>query len=114
MLCLLILVVEDRNDDNAFIFTLKNPHHVPPTRYMKRSESPNAIYCNPQTGPIFGDWLVCITDKCNTKNSCWINTNGEGGYDCHQEYRKSLFVNTDKPDSRNCFSVLDYEVYCQE
>ena len=90
---------------------MKNPHGVEPTRYMKREESRYAISCIPKSGPIFGDYDIHIYDNCNKEDSCFIDNNGTGGYDCHHEYKKSLFVNTSKPDYRNRFSVLDYEVY---
>lgn len=36
---------------------------------------------------------------------------GIHGYECHPEYKFSLFVNTAGPNKENLFSVLDYEVY---
>ena len=42
---------------------------------------------------------------------CSIKNNGTYGYDCNPKYKCSLFVNTNKPDNTNRFSVLDYEVY---
>ena len=89
---------------------MKNPHGVEPTRYMKRKESKYAIECNPRYGPIFGD-DICINDKCNKLIFCWIGNDGTNGYECHLQYKSSLFVNTNKPENTNRFSVLDYEVY---
>ncbi len=40
-----------------------------------------------------------------------ISNDGTHGYECHPEYKSSLFVNTAGPDEENYFSVLDYEVY---
>ena len=93
---------------------MKNVHRVEPTRFMKRKESRYAIECYPNHGPIFGDgWDrdLFIGDHCNQENSCFIQNNGERGYECHPEYKSSLFVNTAGPDEENYFSVLDYEVY---
>ena len=76
---------------------------------MKREESWHAIKCNSNSGPIFGD--IHIDDKCNEEDNCW---NGEPfyfQYECHPEYKSSLYVNTNRPDNDNYFSVLDYEVY---
>ena len=100
-------------DDKAFIFTLKNPQGVEPTRFVKRKESKYAIDCVPYCGPIFGD---CSCDKfidnyCSREDSCWIENDGKRGYECHSEYKSSLFVNTDKSDNKNYCSILDYEVY---
>ena len=99
-----------KDDDKAFIFTLKNPHGVEPTRFMKRKGDRWAISCNYYYGPAFGKMF--IIDKCNEKNSCWIDNNGTGSYECHPQYKSSLFVNTAGPNEDNYFSVLDYEVYC--
>ena len=94
---------------------MKNPHGVEPTRFMKRKESEHAIYCHPYCGPIFGNnWSnydICISDNCNEENRCWIDNDGTHGYECHPQYKSSLFVNTAGPDEENRFSILDYEVY---
>ncbi len=92
---------------------MKNPHGVEPTRYRKRKESKFAIECNSNCGPVFyqisGD--IYISNDCNIENSCIINNNGTLGYECHPEYKKSLFVNTNGPNDENQFTVLDYEVF---
>ena len=94
---------------------MKNPHGVEPTRYMKRKESQYAIGCFPYNGPTFSDSYTCnydirIDDICNKENSI-VDNNGKGVYECHPEYKSSLFVNTAGPDEENKFSVLDYEVF---
>ena len=81
---------------------------------MKRKESEYTIYCYPNDGPTFGSMRngdLFIGDHCNEDNSCSIYNDGTKGYECHPEYKKSLFVNTAKLDHTNHFSVLDYEVY---
>ena len=94
---------------------MKNAHGVEPTRYMKRKESDYAIECHPNYGPLFYgnhyDFYICIRNNCNEKNCCYISCYGTGGYECHPQYKKSLYVNTAGPDEMNKFSVLDYEVY---
>ena len=90
---------------------MKNPHGVPPTRYMKRKESKYAIKCDPCYGPIFGDDDMTIANNCSKEDSCWINNDDTNAFKCHPEYKKSLFVNIAGPDDTNGFSVLDYEVY---
>ena len=98
-------------DDKAFIFTLKNPHGVQPTRFMNRNNY-FAIMCRTNCGPRF-NYDILISDNCNTVNNCYINDNdGTHGYECHPEYKSSLFVNTAGPNETNLFTVLDYEVYC--
>ena len=81
---------------------------------MNRKESRYVIQCYPNCGPVFGNFDIYIVDKCNKKNHCWIDNDGSKGYECHLQYKKSLFVNTNKPDNTNCFSVLDYEVFSIE
>ena len=90
---------------------MKNPHGVEPTRFMKREESNKPITCRPYYDPVFGNRDIFIDDNCNEENSCSTNNNGTRGYECHPQYKSSLFVNTAKANEENYFSVLDYEVY---
>ena len=78
---------------------------------MKRKESEYAIERDSFDGPIFGDDDIHIGDDCNNETECYIENNGKKGYECHPEYKSSLFVNTAGPDEKNNFSILDYEVY---
>ena len=78
---------------------------------MKRKESNYAIECYSDCGPIFGNDDICIGNNCYEETSYWIDNDGERGYECHPVYKKSLFVNTDGPDVRNYFTILDYEVF---
>ena len=88
---------------------MKNAHGVEPTRYMKRKESDCAIVCNSKFGPLFGaDILMPIISNFRI---CSILNDGIHSYECHPEYKSSLFVNTAGPNERNKFSLLDYEVY---
>ena len=91
---------------------MKNPHGVEPTRFMKRKESGYAIECSPDCGPIFcGNGAdLNISDNCNNNNRSYIYNDGRG-YDCHPEYKSSLFVNTNDSDKSNHFIVSDYEVF---
>ena len=91
---------------------MKNPHGVEPTRFMKRKESEYVIYCSYYFGPSFGSdgRNILLLNRCNGDEFCWINANNE--YECHPEYKSSLFVNTAGPDEENPFFVFDYEVYC--
>lgn len=104
-----------KNDPEAFIFTLNNPHGTKPTRYMKRKESQRAIFCAPNSGPIFGNefyWDICIDDNCDQSKKCWIDNDGEeSAYCCSSLYKKALYVNSNNSNATNEFIVLDYEVY---
>ena len=90
---------------------MRNAHGVEPTRYMKREESEYAIECDPRCGPLFGFFDICLDYQINEENSCYIHNDGINSYECHPEYKSSLFVNTDEPDEENKFILLDYEVY---
>ena len=108
---------------------MKNPYGVEPTRFMKRKESSSAIgcFCFPHfKGPIFGSQQrerrgnvsyisinndLYIDDSCNKEQQCYIHNDGTGGYECHPQYKSSLFVDTAGFDEDNYFSVLDYEVF---
>ena len=103
-----------KDDPEAFIFTLKNPHSVAPTRFMKREQYIYAIRCQANLGPVLGNADIYIADNCDKVNSCSIFYDGEFSFECDHKYRRSLFVNTNRPDEANCFSVLDYEVYARE
>ena len=84
---------------------------------MKREECDRVIVCTPECGPVFGNINdvsnadIFIKNKCNKENSCYINNNGNNAYNCHPEYKSSLFVDSNEPDESNLFSVEDYEVF---
>ena len=78
---------------------------------MKKKNSKYAIKCNPDYGPIFGNYDIYIANDLTRENSCWICNPSYFQYEPHPEYKSSLFVNTAGSDNKNNFSVLDYEVY---
>ena len=81
---------------------------------MKRKEGVHAIDCNSYYGPRFhsqGACDLCIDDNCHNENKNYICNDGTHGYECHPEYKSSLFVNTAGPEDDNNFYVLDYEVF---
>ena len=93
---------------------MKNPHGVEPTRFIKRKDSKYAIYPSSSDGPIFGYYPyydIVITDNCNNNSNNRIGDPSYFRYECHPQYRSSLYVNTAGPNSKNYFTVLDYEVF---
>ncbi len=80
---------------------------------MKKETSREAIECLPNYGPRFGNNTsdIVIANKCTREDSCHIAEPSDMQYECHPEYKSSLYVNTNGPDYVNRFSVLDYEVY---
>ena len=55
--------------------------------------------------------IIYIDYPCTKEDGCSIDNDGEHAYECHPEYKSSLFVNTAGSDKANKFSVLDYEVF---
>ena len=95
-----------KEDKKAFIFTLKNPHGVEPTRFMKRKDSREAIYCDFCWGPYFLDIAMesgGVSLNEEMKSDYYIHNNGKGSYECHPEYKSSLYVNTGGPEETNFF-----------
>ena len=107
-----------KDDSQAFIFTLKNPHNVPPTRFMKRQASKYAIRCNNFEGPEFfdGKYSGCDISISHTSNvhDSYITNDGTKAFGCHPVLKASLFVNTNGPNSQNNFKVSEYEVFAQQ
>jgi hypothetical protein len=51
----------------SFLFTLKNPHNLPPQSFaLKGEKNVHAIRCDSECGPHFGD--INVFDFCNTNN----------------------------------------------
>ena len=73
---------------------MKNPHNVPPTRFM--SKSPFSICCSHYSGPVFGyeEWHTEdeILPEIEMHHDYWCVLSTKGyGYECHPEYKTSLF-----------------------
>jgi hypothetical protein len=67
----------------CFIFTLTNPHGIPPTRYYGQEHS--GVFFHSSCGPVFGSNDLRIEDSCD-KHSCnkfefpnkFVDTTGSG------------------------------------
>ena len=59
----------------------------------------------------FVDYSFNIADFCNFKNESYVRATGHWGYECHPQYKSSLYVNTAGPLDENHFYVMEYEVY---
>ena len=94
--------VEDR--DGAFLFTLTNPHGIPPTKYPIR-DGRYATYSDKDYGPIFGSGHdLCVCDNSGTRTDSsfnfphsYIDTTNRGSI-TFTGHRK--------------FQINDIEVYC--
>ncbi|CAF0995428.1 unnamed protein product [Rotaria sordida] len=94
-----------KNDPTAFLFTLINPHHIPPTKYLiNPDKTENAVYHHTDDGPIFGSHHdILVKNVSNSNNSSYIN------------FPSSYLDTTGKGDitftgTRN-FTTSDIEIY---
>lgn len=58
-------------DRSAFLFTLSNPHGLPPTKYPIKSTGESAIVPNAM-GPTFGQYDVCVYPNSNLNSQSFI------------------------------------------
>jgi len=93
-------------DSQSFLFTLTNPHNIPPTKYpISNAGTDNAIYCSSDYGPTFGgghDIYIASFANTNTGNYCnfpssYQDTTGRG--------------NATFTGQRNGWTVSDIEVF---
>jgi hypothetical protein len=64
-----------KNDTIAFIFTLTNPHNIPPTKYLIQTDKTGyAVYHNSSYAPTFGGGHdICLANASNANNSSYAN-----------------------------------------
>ncbi|CAF3999523.1 unnamed protein product [Rotaria sp. Silwood1] len=62
------------SDTRAFLFTLTNPHNIPPTKYLiNPSQTGNAVYHHSGYGPTFGSGHdMHLANASNSNNSSYI------------------------------------------
>ncbi|KAK8793408.1 hypothetical protein WA158_004767 [Blastocystis sp. Blastoise] len=94
-----------------FLFTLSNEHGIPPTKYdYTNSDISAGIYCSSSYSPVFGGCSdITICDECHSNTNSFCNATRYEEMNTPQ--KKSLFVNTNNANSRNDFTVEDYEVW---
>ena len=94
---------------NEFVFTLKNPHNIKPSKYnMKKSFLSHSICCDGYLGPIFGCNDIRIEDNCNQKSNRFTFYDFQKGEYCFNDTtgkRRLLF--TGEPS----FIVKEIEVF---
>jgi hypothetical protein len=74
---------------SSFLFTVKNPHNVDPTKFpLKPEQKEFAIFCAANLGPAFGNGFdLSVSDNANTRTASFThmfgwtyeNTTGVGG-----------------------------------
>jgi hypothetical protein len=94
-----------KSDTTAFLFTLTNPHNIPPTKYLiKPANVGNAVHHNGTYGPTFGSGHdMNLANASNSNNSSY--TNFPAGFDDTTGKGNNTFTG-----ARN-FTTTDIEVF---
>jgi hypothetical protein len=93
----------------SFLFTLKNPFNVPPTKFpLVAGAAPLAIRCDNTKGPSFGarQWGdIAVYDQCHSTNTS--HTRGFGGsyHNTTQLDGRTFFTGTER------FTAKEIEVF---
>lgn len=98
------------------LFTLKNPHNIPPTKYQRNPLYKYKIKDNQECGPAFpsnekGFDALHISDHCNT-NPSYLCINKNCGFEYDETLKSSLFLNSNEETDLKHFTIEDYEVFC--
>jgi len=60
-----------KGSHTSFLFTLTNPHGIPATKYVSKTNDNNSIFCHSTYGPTFGsghDIYICNNSNSTTNN----------------------------------------------
>ena len=94
---------------NEFIFTLKNPHSIKPSKYnIKKKYLNSSIICDSNLGPIFSGNDIRIEDNCNlneNKFTFYDSKNDESCFSDNTGKKRLLFT------GKNSFLVKEIEVF---
>jgi hypothetical protein len=98
-----------KGDDSlrSFLFTLRNPHGVPPRKFALRAEEKQcAIYCDSAWGPAFGN-CIWVSNNCNANRESFtcIGTNWSKRVYANDTAFESFLTGVDK------FTVKEIEVF---
>lgn len=65
----------NKHSTEGFIFTLTNPHKIPPTKYTRNQQDSRAIYCNSSFGPVFGNLHpdIAVSNNCHQNDNSYSN-----------------------------------------
>ncbi|KAK8800692.1 hypothetical protein WA158_000017 [Blastocystis sp. Blastoise] len=100
-------------DPDAYIFTLKNPHDIPPSRFFP-NEGELTVEMSPSSLPIFGNYRVtdlALYNHCNRERGGCTDFRGDGAYDNTTTVSNRLFVNSAGMGESNFFKVEELEIY---
>ena len=94
---------------NEFVFTLKNPHNISPSKFNMRNEWLNhSICCDVNLGPIFGCNDIRIENECNIRKNSFSFYDFQPGEYCFNDTtgkKRLLFTGT------KTYTVKEIEVY---
>jgi len=63
-----------KNHSEGFIFTLSNPHNIPPSKYPHDEQNPQSIYCISYCGPTFGTGFdIYVGNDSHQDNESYTN-----------------------------------------
>ncbi|CAF0784160.1 unnamed protein product [Adineta steineri] len=100
-----------KKDPNAFIFTLRNPHDIQPTKFTLKSKTGNAIGHAKTTGSYFGG---VVKDKEHLVD-IWIASNADINQGSSSSFPSSYIDTTGKGETlftgEKKFMVEEIEVY---
>jgi len=92
-----------------FVFTLKNPHNIPPSKFnMKQDWLNHSICCDINLGPIFGCNDIRIENNCNSKSNRFTFYDFQPGEYCFDDTtgkKRLLFTGTPR------YLVKEIEVF---
>lgn len=99
------------------LFTLKNPHNIPPTKYERNPLDEYKIKDFQECGLVFPSDekskydALHINDHCNT-NPSYLCINKNCGFKYDETLKSSLFLNSNEETDLKHFTIEDYEVFC--
>jgi hypothetical protein len=92
-----------------FIFTLKNPHNIPPSKFnIQKNWLDHSICCDINLGPIFGCNDIRIENDCNIKSNSFGYYDFKPGEYCFDDTtgkKRMLFTGSSK------YKVEEIEVF---
>ena len=98
-----------------FIFTLKNPHNIPPSKYnIQKKWLDHSICCDINLGPIFGCNDIRIENNCNTNSNSFSYYDFNPGEYCFDDTtgkKRMLFTgsSTYKVEEIEVFKIEKYD-----
>jgi hypothetical protein len=90
-------------DESAFLFTLTNPHRIPPTKYPVESSGGCATRSAIGFGPTFGQFDICIHPNSNK--------NTESNISFPKDYRDTTGIGVKTFTGTQYFQTSEIEIY---